>query len=228
MAKLIGVVGPSGTGKTTSYCPIPEAGIKGLNPAETMVITAVPKDLPFRGWSKHYTEFKGSTGNYLITDKPNRIVRAMEAVSKNRPEIKNIVLDDLQFVMSNEYMARANEKDYKKFVDIGQHMFTIIGKSRELRDDLTIFVLTHSEFGKDGVAKIKTVGNMVDQYVTMDGWFMPLLYTKVLVDGSERKHVFVTKHDGEYPAKSSFGLFDDIYIPNDLGKVKDAILEYAE
>ena len=44
----IAIVGPSGEGKSTSYGQVPELGIKGLNPKETVVINVAGKDLPFR------------------------------------------------------------------------------------------------------------------------------------------------------------------------------------
>ena len=52
MSELIGIVGASGTGKSTSMGNIPELGIEGLNPEETFVINVMGKPLPFRGWNK--------------------------------------------------------------------------------------------------------------------------------------------------------------------------------
>lgn len=37
---------------------------------------------------------------------------------------------------------------------------------------------------------------------------------------------YVTNYDGQYPAKSAVGMFDDVYIPNDLGYVNDKIKQY--
>lgn len=40
------------------------------------------------------------------------------------------------------------------------------------------------------------------------------------------KKYFVTNFDGQYPAKSPYGMFPDIYISNDLGYVVEKINEY--
>ena len=39
-------------------------------------------------------------------------------------------------------------------------------------------------------------------------------------------YYFVTNKTSEYPSKSPIGMFDDIYIPNDLGYVADKIDEF--
>jgi len=38
---------------------------------------------------------------------------------------------------------------------------------------------------------------------------------------------FVTENDGQYPSKSQ-GLFDDLYIKNDMGLVVDAVRNYGK
>ena len=68
MSELIGVVGESGTGKSTAC--------KGLDPKETAVINCVGKPLPIKGWKKNYTPFNGEkkTGNYYSTDITGKIL----------------------------------------------------------------------------------------------------------------------------------------------------------
>ena len=63
----IAIVGDSGTGKSSSYGQIPEIGVKGLNPKETVVINVAGKDLPFRGWMKLYSGSIMQGGNYIET-----------------------------------------------------------------------------------------------------------------------------------------------------------------
>lgn len=47
------------------------------------------------------------------------------------------------------------------------------------------------------------------------------MYGKSYFDPSEKKSIrqFVTNDDGTYPSKSPFGMFEELYIPNDLGYV---------
>ena len=90
----IAIVGASGTGKSTSYGQIPEIGIEGLNPKETVVINVSGKDLPFRGWKKSYNGEIPTGGNYFQSAEAERIAKAIQFISEKRDDIKNIVIDD--------------------------------------------------------------------------------------------------------------------------------------
>ena len=65
---------------------------------------------------------------------------------------------------------------------------------------------------------------MVDQYITPEGKFEIVLYGKATYDNKEKKSIreFVTNDDGVYPAKSPVGMLD-LYVPNDLGYIVDAV-----
>lgn len=66
-----------------------------------------------------------------------------------------------------------------------------------------------------------------DDYLTLEGLFTVLIYTKVSRGTDNKvKYEFVTNHDGEFPAKSPIGMFKELYIPNDLGKVSELIDNY--
>lgn len=222
----IAVVGESGTGKSTSVGPLEEIGIKGLDPKETVFINVSGKDLPFRGWKKLYSGKLSEGGNYVQTSDAKIIAEVVLYVSENRKEIKNIVVDDGQFIMGFEFMRRAKEKGYDKFSDIGHNMAKILEATRNTREDLNVFYLWHPEI-VNGVTKMKTVGAMIDQYLTLEGLFTVVLYTKVSKGNDNKiKYEFVTNNDTQYPAKSSVGMFNELYIPNDLGYVLDKINEY--
>lgn len=90
----IAVVGPSGEGKSSSYGQIPEIGITGLTPKETVVVNVAGKDLPFRGWVKLYNGEVSKGGNYVQTSDAGIITQVINFVSGNRPDVKNIVIDD--------------------------------------------------------------------------------------------------------------------------------------
>jgi len=231
MSELIGVVGGTGTGKSTAVLGNEQLSIKGLDPKETVIINVSGKPLPKKGWKKLYTEFKGETGNYLVTDNSAKIMKALEFINKNRPEITVIVIDDLQYIVGFEYMRKALEKGYDKFSAMGKHLFDVVETGRQLREDLKVFVLTHSEeIQKDfeTVRKMKTFGKMFDQNITLEGLFTTILYTHTEWDDKENKgnYYFITNRTADYPAKSPVGQFDDIQIPNDLGYVVDKINEY--
>lgn len=223
----VAIVGRSGTGKSTSYGIIPEVGIKGLNPKETVVINVSGKDLPFKGWSKVYNGKISEGGNYVESSDAAVISGAIKYISDSRKDIKSIIIDDGQYIMSFEFMRRAKESGYGKFADIGVNTSKIVDAASGTRKDLKVYFLWHPEGDGEGSFKMKTVGKMVDDYLTLEGLFTVVLYTKVS-KGPDNKtlYQFVTNHDGYSPAKSPLGMFKDLYINNDLSLVSEAIDKY--
>jgi len=231
MSCLVGVVGPSGTGKSTSFFPEPLLGIEGLDPKTTFVINVSGKPFPFRGWKNDYLPFEGMKGNYLNSEDAGVISKAMMFVSDKRPEVTNIIVDDFQYLMSFELIEKALRKDWDKWNEIAMHCMQVLNTGRHLRDDIKTFILAHSEdveVGFNIIKKIKTVGKMVDEKVELPGLFTVLLFTKSDWDDSNKRTIyqFVTNKDNIYPAKSPYGMFKDLYIPNDLGFVANSIDEY--
>ena len=99
-----------------------------------------------------------------------------------------------------------------------------------MRDDLIICVLAHSENIGDQLNpsyKIKTIGRMLDNMITIEGLFTYVLFTDIIknMDG-ELEHKFITQSDGTTTAKTPMGCFTDFYIDNDLQYVIEKIIEY--
>ena len=111
MSNAIAIVTESGFGKSTAMGSIPELGIKGLNPKETFLFNVKGKPLPFKAWKKQYTPIDMSappkTGNYLSSCNPYDIIKVMQYLGANRPEIKNVVIDDYQYILADEFMSQA-------------------------------------------------------------------------------------------------------------------------
>ena len=225
----IAVVGKSGTGKSTSFGQFPELNIKGLDPKKTVVINVSGKDLPFRGWKKLYTGAISAGGNYFESSDALQISKAIEYVSANRSDIDNIVIDDAQYIMAFEFMRRAKENGYGKFADIGVNLGKVIEAARTTRKNLKVYFLWHPEQDRETGYKMKTVGKMVDDYLTLEGLFTVILYTRVIKNAENKiQYQFVTNNDGEFPSKIFIGLFSEFYIPNDLGLVSETIDKYNE
>lgn len=107
MSEVVAIVGPSGTGKSTS--------METLDPTTTVLVGIDPKGLPWRGWKKQYTPLKGSSfqqGNYVQTDNSATICKLLKRIDTERPDIKTIVIDDMQYIMGNEFLRRALEKGW--------------------------------------------------------------------------------------------------------------------
>ncbi len=223
----IGIVGKSGTGKSTSYGSIPQLNIKGLNPKTTAVINVGAKDLPFKGWTKLYSGHPKDGGNYLETSDADVIAKSIKGISDGRKDITDIVIDDAQYIMAFEFMRRAKEAGYGKFADIGVNIAKVLESARNTRKDLKVYFLWHPEEDKDTGFKMLTVGKMVNDYLTLEGLFSVILYTNVSKGNDNKvKYEFVTNNDGKFPAKSPIGMFNDLYIPNDLGLVSQLIDNY--
>ncbi len=206
------VLGESGTGKSTS--------LRNMNPAETLLIQAVKKPLPFRsaGW-KYFDRENCQTGNIMLTDNAAQIISIME-----RTRRKVIVIDDFQYVMANEFMRRTNERGFDKFTEIGKNAWEILGAAASLPDDVRVYVLSHVETTESGKTKIKTIGKMLDEKITLEGMVTIVLRTLVR-DG---QYLFATRNNGSDTTKTPMGLFDAEAIDNDLAAVDSAISAYYQ
>lgn len=219
-SKLIGIVGATGTGKSTS--------IKHLDPKTTYIINVAKKELPFKGAEKLYnTENK----NYKEVDDANEITRLLRLISDKAPHIKTIVIEDSNYIMGFNMIAKATEVGYTKFTLMAKDMVELFREARKLRDDLTTFYFTHPETIEDGGEivgyKIKTAGKLIDNQIVLEGLLTVCLYTHVdeNKDGTANYN-FITNRYKKYPAKSPDGMFSEIKIPNNLQVVVDTVNEY--
>lgn len=234
MANAIAVVGDSGSGKSTSIAQIPELGIIGLDPKETFIINVKGKPLPLRGWKSKYVPIDVSgppaTGNYLATADSGLIIKTMAFIAVKRPDIKNVVLDDAQYVMSEEFMSNALKSGYDKFNKMAKNMYDIINTGINMPDHVNFILLTHDDEA-EGKKKIKTLGRMLDDKVNLAGLFTVVLYTTTKTNMAGTTYHFVTnKHIDDrgihVPAKSPVGMFEEKLISNDMGFVLNKINEY--
>lgn len=225
MAQSVLVIAESGSGKSTS--------IRTLDPASTAIINIANKPLPFKGWKSKYKVLDKANpdGNLVNVSSGPGVYKAMQHVSEKMPHIKALVVDDWQYMSSFEYFDKANEKGYDKFTQIAANLAQVAKLPKDLRDDLTIFFLTHAEDSTDvngnRKVKAKTVGKMIDNALTLEGLFSIVLFGKVRKEDDGTLHYgFETQNNGENTCKSPMGMFEDSFIPNDLQYVKDAIYAY--
>ena len=193
------IMGESGSGKTFS--------LRNFDPAEVGIFSVEKGRLPFKG-------------DFRV--KKRATYKDISAIFKD-PKLKRYVIDDAQYLLVNELFDRAKEVGYQKYTDMAVSFRNLIHSINYLLpDDVIVYILHHTETDSNtGRVKAKTVGKMIDQYLTLEGCFDIVLLAET--DGKE--HFFVTQSDGNTTAKSPYGMFPE-KIDNDLKVVDTAIREY--
>ena len=194
------VIGESGSGKTYS--------IRNFDPSEVGIFSVEKGRLPFKG------DFKvKKNASY------NDILKAVK-----NPSLKKYVIDDSQYLLVNEFFDRAKETGYQKYTDMALNFRNLIHDiNRIAPDDVVFYFLHHTEFDSNsGKTKAKTVGRMIDQYLTLEGCFDIVLLAQT--DGKE--HYFITQSDGYTTAKAPAEMFPDVKIGNDLKAVDNALRSF--
>ncbi len=215
MGKIVYIIGDSGTGKSTS--------IRTLNPESTYIINVCNKDLPFKGSANKYRiKSDYNRGNLYITNDPSKIIKYIEGISEQRPDIKTLIIDDFGYIISHQIFATAMQKGYDKFVLLAQAVDKILDAIQNARNDLYVFITWHTELTESGTYKVKTSGKMIDNHIKPEGKAAIVLHTQI----RDQKYKFITQNDGVHMAKSPMGLFDDLLIDNDLQFVINKMNEY--
>lgn len=213
MANIIGVMGESGSGKTTS--------MRNLDPASTYYIDCDKKGLSWRGWKGQYCAEKK---NYMRTDEQNKVLALLQGINEKCPNIKTVVIDTLNGIMVADEMRRMKEKGYDKWADLAFSVYSIIDYALTMREDMTVIFVCHSQTVRDDSGYmytcIKTNGQKLSK-IGLETKFPIVLYAKC-VDG---KYLFETQANFS-TAKTPLGMFEDKVIDNDIVKVLEAIKAY--
>ena len=224
MSNLVIVLGSSGAGKSIS--------IKTLNPQETVILNVLGKDLPFKGSRANYTREKK---NLIQSADWSSISTMMNSISKNMPNIHNIVIDDAIYIMRTEFFDRSKETGFNKYNELADHFRRIIAEGNSLRPDITVFMMLHTEtIEADGSVigyKASTVGKLLDKmYNPLESVSITLFAQPKYDDKGKPEFGFWThpmKVNGiEIPAKSPAEMFEEDFIPNSLQLVLDKMHEY--
>ena len=213
MAKVICIMGESGSGKTTSC--------RNLDPNTTYYIDADRKGLSWKGWRKQYN---AENKNYLCIDDPAKITAYILAIAEKCPKVKTIVIDTINNIMNGDEQRRRKEKGYDKWADLAGSIWEMVDMAYPLRDDLTILFIAHTQTERDEsgfeFTHIKTNGKKLEKIVLESK-----LTTVLLAKCDNGEYVFET-HSNHSTAKSPMGLFEEDTIPNDITAVIKALEEY--
>ena len=217
-------MGESGSGKSTS--------IKSLDPKETVIFNILGKRLPFKGSAIAYNE---TNKNLFKVDNWQTIVDYLHSIDASAPHIKNIVIDDAIYIMRTEFFNRSKERGFDKYNELADHFRRIIATCGSLRDDLNIFMLLHTEsIEADGSIigyKSSSVGKLLDKmYRPEENTAITLFAQPKFDEKGKASYGFYThkmRVNGiELPSKTPEGMFEEDWIPNDLGLVSKAMKEY--
>lgn len=193
------ILGESGTGKSAS--------MRNFKENEIALVNVAGKPLPFRG------KFTETLNSDLYRKIKNFIKEANAEVC---------VIDDAQYLMANEFMRRASERGYDKFTEIGVNFWDLVRSVIDLPPEKIVVFMAHIERDQNGNEKIKTIGKLLDEKITVEGMFTIVLKTSVK-DGI---YGFQTQNNGHDTVKSPIGLFDAAEIENDLKAVIERVKNY--
>lgn len=223
MANCCIILGKSGTGKSTS--------IKGLNPDETIVVNVLGKRLPFKGSNSLYNREKK---NHFVVDDYQQLITLLQQIDQV-PHVKNVVLDDAIYILRKEYFKKATVAGFQKYTELAVHFQQVINTCEKMKMDTNVFFMLHSEdvTSDNSIVtfKVSTVGKLLDSQYNIVEVVPMVLYSAVkFTDKGEAEYGFYTHRSMqgtiEIPAKSPEGMFEDDFIPNDLGLVVRKINEY--
>jgi hypothetical protein len=198
MSKLILILANPGTGKSSS--------LRNLKAEEVTVVSVTGKELPFK------TDIKPIV--------PKNSAEVVKIVNDSKKPI--VVIDDANYLLSFEEMARANEVGYTKFTQMAQSFFNIIKAIIDKESDQVFYILAHSDTEEDGTLRLKTTGKMLSEKIVIEGLTNIVIKAEVDEDG---EFVFKVKTDG-LGVKTPLGMFETPTIPNDIKLVNTAIKNY--
>lgn len=205
MSKKVLILGRSGSGKSTS--------LRNFKKGEVGIISCVGKEMPFRTDIPVYEP-------KFTPETMNRYPNTLKAIRNAKAKV--LVIDDANYLMSTEFMATAGEKGYDKFTRMASNFTTLLDEVDNLGDDITVYIMMHTELDADGYERPMTVGKLLSEKVCIEGLFTTVL--KSVYEGGEYK--FRTKTNGADCVKTPLGLFQSEVIDNDLKAVDIAIRDY--
>ena len=208
MAKMLLIIGEGGSGKTSS--------LKNLSPKEHFYIDCDKKGLNYKGWKEDYIEKK----NYFKTNDGEIVSKLLQEISNNKPEFKYVTIDTINSIMIADEMKRMKGKSYNEWQDLAKCIFDLIDIVPDLRDDLTVIFIGHTQTEDDGFTRLLTNGRKLNK-IGLEKYFNTVLLSKA----KDGEYIFETRANNS-TARTPMDAFDELEIPNDITKVLEVIKEY--
>jgi hypothetical protein len=194
------LIGKSGSGKSAS--------LRNFKKEEIAIANVLGKPLPFK-----------SDLDAPKVDDYNVILKAIEKTDK-----KIIVIDDANYLITNEFMNKSSIKGFDKYNEMGNNFFNLINGIKNVEGGKTVYLIMHEDTDDDGNVKPKTIGKLLDDKVNIQGMFT--ICIRSMFDNGN--YIFRLKTNGQDCVKTPIGLFDEEQIENDLKLVDNKIREYYD
>ena len=210
MAKMLLVMGEPASGKTVSLRNIPKE--------ELYYIDCDKKGLKYKGWKEDFNKEKK---NYLKSNDGELIAKYMLGINEQRKDIKYIAIDTINSIMIADEMRRSKDKNYDKWVDLASCIFNLINIVPDLRDDLTVIFIGHTQTDDEGFTRLLTNGKKLNK-IGLEKYFDTVLIAK----NNDGKYVFETTSPNS-TARVPMGTYEgEQYIDNDLYKIIKELKDY--
>ena len=194
------LIGQSGSGKSTS--------LRNFKGDEVAVVNVLGKPLPFKSDIK-----AGKCDDYATI---------LKAIAKT--EKKTIVIDDANYLITNEFMNKSSVKGFDKYNEMGNNFFNLINGIKNIEGGKTVYLIMHEDTDENGNVKPKTIGKLLDDKVNIQGMFT--ICIRSMYDNGN--YIFRLKTNGQDCVKTPFGMFDDEQMDNDLKAFDKVVREYYE
>lgn len=216
---LVALVGPSGSGKSTS--------LRNLDPSTTYILDGERKGFPFKGVDKfkdkiipfaNPTQYKAAFAKALADPTTELIV--VESITAAFFQIKTLCTQaykgyDIWSNYSKMCKAMVNEAKNDKAVVV----FTALDELVEIPQP-------------DGSETVKRMIGVEGKEIKKQGGiepdFLVVMFTDVRKNPTTGliEHRFETNNSGVTTAKTPMGMFNDLFIPNDLAAALKKMKEY--
>ena len=212
MAKMLLIMGEQGSGKTFS--------LKNLPAKEHFYIDCDKKGMNYKGWRNDYSE---EQKNYIKCNDGETIINLLKNISEKAEHIKYITIDTINSIMISDELKRSKQKGFDKWDDMANIILQIIMVVPDLRDDLTVIFIGHTQTNDDGFTQLKTNGRKLNK-IGVEGYFNTVLLAKC-INAENNEYIFETKANNS-TARTPYEAFDTMTIPNDIVNVIEVIKEY--
>lgn len=194
------LIGQSGSGKSTS--------LRNFKGDEVAVVNVLGKPLPFKSDIK-----AGKCDDYAT------ILKAIANTQK-----KTIVIDDANYLITNEFMNKSSVKGFDKYNEMGNNFFNLINGIKNIKGGKTVYLIMHEDTDENGYVKPKTIGKLLDDKVNIQGMFT--ICIRSMFDNGN--YIFRLKTNGQDCVKTPFGMFEEESMENDLKAFDEVVREYYE